>query len=55
MLDTELESTVAAGEYCERFQPGGNDFGADAIAGDRGNFIFTHARSQSRWKVKGEA
>ena len=40
------EEAVAAGEYFERFKPGGDDFGTDAIAGDRGNFVFAHGLSQ---------
>ncbi len=42
MLDRETESAVAGGEYLQHFQPGRDDFDADAVAGDGCDSVLTH-------------
>src|SRR3954463_13122676 len=42
MLDAKLEAAVAFGQHFERLQARGDDFGADAVAGNGGNFVFAH-------------
>jgi len=45
VLDRELEAAIASGQHLQRLQAGGDDFGADAVAGNGGNFIFAHISS----------
>ena len=47
MLDVETESAVAGGEHLQHFQAGGDDFDADAVAGDGCNFVFAHGLTVS--------
>ena len=42
MRDVEFKTPVALREYVEHFKSGGNDFNADAVTGDGGDFVGTH-------------
>jgi hypothetical protein len=42
MLDVELEAAVASREHCESFESGGDNLGADAVAGNGCNSVFAH-------------
>src|SRR5262245_60143189 len=51
MFDREPEAALASGQHLQYLESCRDDFDADAIAGDGGDFVFAHFCSV-RWKAR---